>query len=262
MNNNRRDRIIAIIMTVAFHAAVVALLVTAYLRAADPGEQEWPPVDESELLLVGEYVMAGDIPEPGYYDEPAPQAEETVAEPQPQPQPAPEPPVATPPEPVAPAKKSPMKVKEKPKDEISEEEKQRRDEEKRRQQTAKDISKKVSFGKPSSSSSEGSGKGHSGQKDGNSSSGAVSGTPAANLRGRTLEAWDSPRGTEIGTIVVSVRVDRQGKVISASYSSGSGTVAADRNSRNSCIQAAMRSRFSVDLNARAEQTGTITYRFK
>lgn len=261
MKENKRDKVIALIITVVFHASVVALLVSVYLQAANPEEQVWPPVDESELLLEGEYVMAGDIPEPGYYDEPAPQAEEEAVN-EPEPAVTPEPPVATPPQPISPAIESPMKVNEKPQPQISEEERQRIEEEKRREQTAKDISRKVAFGKNNSASSEGNGTGHSGQPDGNSASGALSGTPAANLRGRTLEEWENPRGTEIGTIVISVRVDRQGRVISASYSSGTGTVAANQSARNSCIQAAKRSRFSVDLNARAEQTGTITYRFK
>ena len=55
---------------------------------------------------------------------------------------------------------------------------------------------------------------------------------------------------------------RQGRVIGAEYSGGSGTVAGSASARKSCVASALRSKFSVDLNAKAEQTGTITYRFR
>ena len=61
-------------------------------------------------------------------------------------------------------------------------------------------------------------------------------------------------------IVVSVRVNRQGHVIAASYSRGTGAVAANTAARQSCVQAAKNSRFSVSTETPAEQTGTITYK--
>lgn len=64
-SDNNRHRLIALFATVAFHVLVVVVLLTLYLRY--PGEADeartWPPVDSSEVLFGGEYVMIGDRPE-------------------------------------------------------------------------------------------------------------------------------------------------------------------------------------------------------
>lgn len=255
-NEKRSDKVVAMVITVAVHALVVLLMIMIYLTARVPSEEEIRPEDESELLLDGEYVMAGDIPEPGLDSEPAPQQTDVTTNSAPEPQPVEQ---AT--QPPAPAKESPMKVTES-KPTISKEEQERIKEAERREAAAKEIARKVNFGKTSSSSSGGNGEGKSGQIDGNAATGALSGRPAANLHGRTLETWENPRGTEVGTIIIAVRVDRQGRVIGAEYSGGSGTVAGSASARKSCVASALRSKFSVDLNAKAEQTGTITYRFR
>ncbi len=252
----RSDKVVATVVTVAVHAIVVALMIVIYLTAYVPSEEEAKPEDVSELLLDGEYVMAGDIPEPALDSEPAPEHTDVTTTSSPEPQP-----VEQSPQPVAPAKESPMKVTES-KPTISKEEQERIKEAERREAAAKEIARKVNFGKTASSSASGSGEGKSGQADGNAATGALSGRPAANLHGRTLETWENPRATEVGTIIVAVRVDRQGRVVSAEYNGGSGTVAGSASARKSCVASALRSKFSVDLNAKAEQTGTITYRFR
>lgn len=131
-------------------------------------------------------------------------------------------------------------------------------EERRNAQAAK-IGERVQFGKP------GEGEGadrRPGSVDGNKSTGAaLAGRPGVNLKGRTLSHWDNPSATESGTIVIAVRVDRKGHVVSAAYARGTGSVASNLAARRSCVAAALRSSFSVAEDAPAEQTGTITYRF-
>lgn len=102
-----------------------------------------------------------------------------------------------------------------------------------------------------------------GSVDGNTTdgTGSLSGKPGANVKGRTLANWSSPSATSSGTIVIAVRVDRKGRVTSASYQSGTGAVASSNAARQSCIRAAKASSFSVADDAPAEQTGLITYRF-
>lgn len=81
------------------------------------------------------------------------------------------------------------------------------------------------------------------------------------LSGRTVAKWAYPKSPVTGRIVVSVTVDSTGKVTSARYKSGSGAANASSEVRNSCVQAAMRSRFSVVEGSRP-QSGTITYNIR
>ena len=72
---SRRNHLIALLATVLFHAAVVVVLLTLYLRypGSERNERTWPPVDSSEVLFGGEYVMVGDRQEIAQSsDEPAP----------------------------------------------------------------------------------------------------------------------------------------------------------------------------------------------
>lgn len=105
-------------------------------------------------------------------------------------------------------------------------------EERRNAQAAK-IGERVQFGKP------GEGEGadrRPGSVDGNKSTGAaLAGRPGVNLKGRTLSHWDNPSATESGTIVIAVRVDRKGHVVSASYARGTGSVASNLAARRSCV---------------------------
>lgn len=258
-----KNRAIAVGATVAFHALIVLLLLWLALSYTGAEPRKWPPEDTSELLLEGEYVKIGDIPVPqpsrvtqqsAEASDPAAAAEaDDMID-------AGEPAETTPPV-VTTEVESPVKVKPEPtpektgpsKSEIEAAEKARREAE-----TQQRINNRVSFG----SQNAGSNSGTSGSPNGNSSAGALSGKPGFSLRGRTLESWSAPSGRETGTIVVSVRVDREGRVIEAKYKSGSGAISADASARRSCEQAARSSRFSVDANARAEQVGTITYRFE
>ena len=72
---SRRNQLIALLATVLFHAAVVVVLLTLCLRysGAESNERVWPPVDSSEVLFGGEYVMVGDRQEiAANTNEPAP----------------------------------------------------------------------------------------------------------------------------------------------------------------------------------------------
>ena len=262
MTPDQKARIISAVSTAIIFVGVILLLLSMYLTYTGDTPRVWPPEDTSELLLAGEYVMAGDIPEPQHSEPtPAPASASDAA-------PATEDltdagPAGEAPTPVISSKQeSPMKVREEPKPEKpgpTKEELEAQEKERRQKEAAERISNRVSFGGTQSGKSS---SGTSGSPNGNASSGALSGMPGTNLKGRTLASWEKPAGTATGTIVVSVRVNRQGKVVGATYASGTGAVASNSAARRSCEQAALRSRFSVDEDAPAEQTGTITYRFE
>ncbi len=233
-------------LTLLLCVIAVVLMTVLTLKRAERGACEWPPVDSSELLFEGEYVMRGDIPEPDFDQE-----QSAVSE---------SPDVAATPLSVS-EQPSPMKEKVKPEPEKNgpaKEELERLEKEKRENEARQQISNRVKFGGTGS----GTGKsGKSGSPDGNASHGALSGAPGTSLKGRTLESWARPAARATGTIVISVRVNRQGRVIRSSYRGGTGAVAADKGARTSCEQAALKSQFSVSLDGPAEQIGTITYRF-
>ena len=267
MTSNHRNKLIALICTLVFHLLVVVLLLSLYLRynGAEDNERTWPPVDSSEVLFGGEYVMIGDRPELAQStSEPAPAAETKAPE-------VPAPVVEAvensgkPAEPapvVSSTRPSPAKVQQKPAPEKSgptKAEIEAAERAKREQETRKAIANKVQFGKTGTG---GSGSGNAGSPNGNSTVGAVSGSPGFNLKGRSLAAWHTPASAPLGTITIRVSVNRQGKVTDATYISGTGAEAASAAARKNCESAAMRSQFSVDNDAPASQTGTITYRFQ
>lgn len=253
----------AAVATVVIAVLMLLLMLTAGLHYSPVAERVWPPVDSSELLFEGEFVKLGDVARPVAQEAPAKQQQNT-AEPVHETHdladagPAGEQPTP----PISSERESPMKVEPKPKPEKAgptKEEIERREAEKKRREEAGRISRRVNFG--ASKSTGKSGEGTSGSPNGNADHGALSGAPGTSLSGRTLESWSKPSGRATGSIVISVRVNRQGHVTSASYRSGSGAVASLTDARRSCVQAALKSRFSVNLDAPAEQTGTITYHF-
>lgn len=263
---SRRNHLVALLATLLFHVAIVVVLLTLYLRypGAEESDRTWPPVDSSEVLFGGEYVMIGDRPEIARnsaepapaeaeaQEAPAPEAESVVNSGEPA-QPAPV---------VSSERQSPAKVEKKPVPEKTgptKAELEAAERAKREQEARQAIANKVKFGQKSTG---GSGAGKAGSPDGNASVGAVSGSPGFNLKGRSLADWHTPPAGPLGSITIRVTVNRQGKVTSASYASGTGAAAASQPTRQSCINAAKLSQFSVDNDAPASQTGTITYNFK
>lgn len=267
MTPSRRNKLIAMLATLLFHAVVVVLLVTMYLRysPAEEAERTWPPLDSSEVLFGGEFVMTGDSPEQAEStDEPAPaeivepvppaplaEAVENTGTPAPKPAPV-----------ITSERPSPAKVvKEKPAEPTgpTKAEREAAERARREQETRQNIANKVQFGKTGTGST---GAGKAGSPNGNSTTGVLSGTPGFNLKGRTMDSWQTPPRGPLGTITIRVSVNRQGQVTAASYQTGTGAAAANAETRTNCINAARASRFSVDNDAPAVQTGTITYRFQ
>lgn len=79
-------------------------------------------------------------------------------------------------------------------------------------------------------------------------------------RGSVLLHKPSYESREQGKVVVTIKVDRQGNVISATPGA-KGTNVSDQTLWNRAKDAALRSKFSPDPNAPDFQVGTITYNF-
>lgn len=102
-----------------------------------------------------------------------------------------------------------------------------------------------------------------GQPDGNTAKGRSDGTPNAHVKGRKT-VGTIPRPTynvqEDGVVVMNIRVDQSGRVISAVM--GNGTTTGNKDLINAARNAAMKTHFNQDGKAPALQEGTITYIFK
>jgi len=82
------------------------------------------------------------------------------------------------------------------------------------------------------------------------------------LGGRGAKYLDKPTANfnEVGTVVVSIWVNREGSVIRAQVSP-KGTTIVDPDMKKIAVDAAKNSTFAADPNAAELQTGTITYKF-
>lgn len=265
---NNKPRIIAIIGTIAIHVLILVISFT-FVITHTPHElqsEEWPPIDSSEILFGGEYVMLGDVEQPTINDaqqQPAAQADETEATQADQLTDAGT--QGTPPQPPTSTLESPMKVTTKPikkpgptKEELEAQEKARVEKEKAQQ--IKDQTKNAFAGKGKDSDEKGGGK--QGKQDGNDQAGSVTGSAGHNLGGRTIESWGRPSSKKTGVIRIAVVVNPQGKVTQAKYAGGEGAAAGDESIRRSCENAALNSKFSVSKTETKVQRGTITWRFK
>lgn len=267
-NSERGPKFWAVAGTLVFHALLLLCLLFSFLRYPPDDVKQWPPQPEKEIVFEnveelyasGEFVRTGDQFDDPVADTDNAPSNETSDEPtQPGPDKANAGHKADPKAPVASKQPSPMKVKEKPKGPTKEElEQEKKRQEAKRQQQAKktaDDATKRAFG--------GKGKGKQGQSDGNSDSGATSGTPGNGVSGRTLEHWDRVSSTKVGEIAIRVKVDSEGHVVSASYdpNRSNGAVAADTRMRQRCVQKSLQCRFSVKKGA-PEASGYITWRFR
>lgn len=270
-NHNGNDRHTArwwaALATLLFHG--VLLLCMLYCFLTYPPKDGLPPLPQQSQEIVfekvedlyagGEFVRTGDTFDDTALDEPAPSAEA-------QPEPSQKGPdlrdageAAKPDKVVSSDRPSPAKVDKKPKGPTKEqlEAQKKKQEDEKRQQAKKnaDDATRRAFG--------GKGKGKSGQTDGNSDTGATSGTPGNGVAGRTLEHWDRVKSTKIGEIAIRVKVNGEGRVISATYdpSHSNGAVAGDTRMREQCRRKSLECRFSVKEGA-PTASGTITWRFR
>ena len=246
-----RNRKRAIIATVSLHALALAALLLCRLNYS------FEPIDETlagsgNSFYGGEYVMLG---------QEAAQAAESgsPAAPEALPETAEE---AQSPEVLSADSDSPMKVKEQSEtagptaEELAEQERLRAEQETRQRTNSKVKNAFSRDGSGNSGSSPGS-------PDGNSDSGTRQGAPGiSGLNGYTLDSWGRPSSPVEGKVVIKVRVNARGKVISAAYDSGSGSAAGDLTVRRSCEQAALQSSFSVPVGTADEAVGYITWIFE
>ena len=249
-----KNRLIALIATVGAHLLLLLVLLFSYLH------YKWPPDDmplpkDSEILFGGEYVMYGDMNLSNSNDiaasnndaavvgddatdagEAGDNANLVTTD---------NPSSMTVKKTETPEKRGPTK------EELAEQERI-----KRQQEEAERINRRVAFGKT------GSGSGKTGSPSGNDSNGASNGAPGHSLSGRTLESWGRPSSGVDGVVIIKVRVNAKGHVIDARYQGGSGSAAASKSVRESCVKASLQSRFSVSTETTTEQVGTITWRFE
>lgn len=131
-------------------------------------------------------------------------------------------------------------------------------------------------GKPNNSASDGTGGGNGDQGkpngdpnshnyEGNGGNGIGNGNGNGDLEGlgnrKRLEAPKPVACNSAGKVVISINVNKQGKVVSAKYERYKSTSSDDCNVKNS-IAAAQKNTFNVISDGPEIQTGTITYIFQ
>lgn len=259
------DKIISLAVTAVIHAGVLILCLFLCLS--------WPPADmdpmeledNDEILFGGEFVQLGNVANSAPVTRPT--ADEPMPSEMPQKTDATEAVDLTnegtkgdPMPVVAAQQESPMKVKEQPRpekagptaEEIAAAEKAKREKEARQR-----IRKQMNFGQAAGNATP-----SGGSPTGGDSGGSTAGAAGHNLAGRTVSSWGANSSTKSGEIRITVKVNAAGHVISATYAGGSGPVSADAAMRQKCIAASKASRFSVRDGNDADQTGTITWRFR
>ncbi len=141
------------------------------------------------------------------------------------------------------------------------------------------LFKPGAYGKPNSSTGdgEGGGKGDQGQLGGdpNSKSYQGSGTGQGTgqgdglgdgnvrLAGRQLKSKPevNDKSQARGTVVIQIKVDRNGKVVDARYTQA-GSTTSDEGLIKTSVEAALKYRFDSNANAAELQTGTVRFIYK
>ncbi|MEZ4888388.1 MAG: hypothetical protein R3E32_26905 [Chitinophagales bacterium] len=97
---------------------------------------------------------------------------------------------------------------------------------------------------------------------GDTPSGEGSGGVGVSLSGRRALSLPKPQddSQEVGKVVISIKVDRNGNVLEATYTS-SGSTTANANLRRKAIDAAKKAKFNVSYDSPEVQTGTLSYTF-
>jgi hypothetical protein len=286
-----KDKKRGIIGTILFHLILVISLVFLALRTPLP----LPGEEGVEVNLGYDETGSGNIqspvPPPQKQSEPEQQKEKMPKQPPPEPQKAKEvqqqedktltqnieeTPVVEPhkkkPEKIEPEKKKPVEKKK----EITKEPAKKEVKEKKKPAPKPKpvINRKALFkgtkNRKGTGTNQGAGKepGDQGKPHGFENSNKYDGQggkgngPAYDLGGRGAKYLDKPPSSfpEAGTIVVSIWVDRSGKVVKALIKE-KGTTIIDSGLRRIAIDAALNSTFVADPEAAELQRGTITYNF-
>ena len=272
----RKSKIVALLLTLLWLVGTVLVMLYTHLHYEYPPKgAELAQLKQDTIMFGGEFVELGNLPdlsqnEQMELDTPTPTEQQSeqpdvegddlddAGEPAPKPEPKPV---------VAAKQESPMKVKEKPKEEqpkktgpaksTKPEAKQEQVKRGKETTTPKNDRVKDAFGKSTGTTTS-----KTGSPAGNANTGERSGQPGiSGLVGYTAEYWGRPHSKWTGKVNVQVRVNPRGKVIEAHAVSGSGEAWAHPEVRRSCEQAARESAFSVPKNRTSEGIGTITWRF-
>lgn len=245
---NKKDRLKGILGTVIFHAVLVAAFLFLGLRTPLPlPEEEGIEVRMGDLDGMGEV----DFTPPPAYVPPTPASPENVKEE-----------LLTQNTDDAPAIKESTKPK-------------TNDNPVKTETTVKDVVKEPAVNpnysyKPSNNTGNNQGEtnkpGYQGNPNGNPDATSPKGSSGSgvsyDLGGRSSKFLPRPEynSPETGTVVVSITVDRNGKVIKA-IAGAKGTTTTDGGLKELARQAAMRATFDAKPGAPEEQVGTITYKF-
>lgn len=255
MNSNSLNRLIAIVVAVVLHVAVLLILGTIVLTA-----EPVKPLNDG-----GIYVQIGNIDEAnGVFEPYIPEPEVVETEPSPE-------------ELITQDSEETVSLEEQRKKEeeeerLREEEQARLEAEARLREEQQAKENKVSnamqnaFGANSESTGQGveaEGDGIQGSYSGNSSEGSMTGTGGwggFSLAGRRCVELPKPtyNSNAVGTVVIEITVDSEGRVVAATVKAGSAT---HESLRSAALAAAKKARFDRTSKS-GNQVGTITYNFR
>lgn len=262
---NNKNRVIALVVTIAVHAVVLVGLLFVYLTAVLPEEKGGILVNIGDSELASGMFMPHQL-EPDFIPQ--------TPEPAPEPiddalltQETPDAPTMT----IPPENRKAQAERQRIEHQRIEEERRRQkelEEQRRREQIKKNVSGAFGgTGQSGSGTDPMANPGKSGSLDGNVQSGGVNvgvgGFGSFSLDGRSLGSGGLQRPSynvqEEGDIVINITVNPQGQVIQALI--GAGTTIGNQTLRNSALSAAKATRFNA-IDGLNNQTGTITYRFR
>jgi len=238
-DNENKRKITSVVTTIVFHVLIVILLLSIGLPYQDPPPAEMGVEVSEENLTEVEDGFAGTIGGGETTEDPSinDNDDESIVT------------QNTEKTPLV-AKTSKNKVKVKPT-------------EKENKVNEDALFQKGKVKKGGSGNGNGGGNGTSvGSGSGNSGDGAGTNGASYSLSGRGAKSLATPKTnmTEIGKVVVSIKVNQEGNVVEA-IANAPGTTIMNTNIWKTCEQAAKRSKFSPKPDAPELQKGTITYKF-
>ena len=253
MSEKTKRHIIASVGTLLFLLLVFLLLWFVYLRVPQPVEEEGVEIEFAELEEEPEIPAEGPS---DYAEEPteaAPSAPASPAEA-----------VATDPTPASPPEHIVSEEETLALERARKEQEEREAAEKARKKKEAEAIAKANqmgslFGKTEGTNTEGTGKSQGEGQQGNPVGHGTSGGNDWSLAGRNLRGTlATPRNdfNQEGRVVVEIRVNAAGEVISATVKGGT---ISDKQTQNIALEAARKARFTEGDH---DQIGTITYNFK